>query len=71
MKLPRFTSPLCAGALTALFMLEACLAVAPAQAEFPRGKAAPAFALKQLNGKTLSLRALQGKVVFLDFWGPS
>ena len=48
----------------------ACLAV-PARAEFPRGKPAPAFTLKKLDGKPLSLASLRGKVVFLDFWGPS
>jgi cytochrome c biogenesis protein CcmG/thiol:disulfide interchange protein DsbE len=30
--------------------------------------AAPAFALKALTGETLSLEALKGNVVFLDFW---
>ena len=48
------------------------LAIAPpAGAEFPRNKPAPAFTLKQLNGKLLSLSSLNGKVVLLDFWGPS
>jgi len=45
--------------------------LSPAGANFPRGKAAPSFALKRLDGNTLSLRSLRGKVVFLDFWGPS
>ena len=43
----------------------------PARAEFPAGKPAPAFTLKQLDGKPLPLKALKGKVVLLDFWGPS
>jgi cytochrome oxidase Cu insertion factor (SCO1/SenC/PrrC family) len=43
----------------------------PAGAEFPRGKPAPPFTLKKLDGKPLSLASLSGKVVLLDFWGPS
>jgi cytochrome oxidase Cu insertion factor (SCO1/SenC/PrrC family) len=42
-----------------------------ARAEFPRDKPAPAFTLKQLDGKPLSLSSLKGKIVLLDFWGPS
>ncbi len=42
-----------------------------ARAEFPRGKPAPAFKLQRLDGPPLTLAALRGKVVFLDFWGPS
>ena len=34
--------------------------------EFPR--AAPAFSLKDLKGRELSLASLKGKVVLLDFW---
>ena len=50
----------------------ASLLFAPlAHAEFPRGKPAPPFTLKKLDGKPLSLASLRGKVVFLDFWGPS
>ena len=54
-------------ALPALLLI----AAGPARAEFPTGKPAPAFTLKQLNGKPLSLSAFKGKVVLLDFWGPS
>ena len=32
------------------------------------GKPAPAFALKDIGGKPLSLAAYKGKVVLLDFW---
>jgi cytochrome c biogenesis protein CcmG/thiol:disulfide interchange protein DsbE len=32
------------------------------------GQAAPAFWLKDLNGKPLDLAAFRGKVVLLDFW---
>lgn len=42
----------------------------PARAEFPVGELAPAFSLKQLNGKSSALSWLKGKVVLLDFWGP-
>jgi cytochrome c biogenesis protein CcmG, thiol:disulfide interchange protein DsbE len=53
-----------------LVLAGACLAPA-ARADFPSGKPAPAFTLKKLDGKPLSLTSLQGKVVLLDFWGPS
>jgi cytochrome c biogenesis protein CcmG/thiol:disulfide interchange protein DsbE len=43
----------------------------PVRAEFPRGKPAPSFKLRRLDGPPLSLSDLRGKVVFLDFWGPS
>jgi hypothetical protein len=46
-------------------------AALPAHAQVPVGKPAPAFSLKKPNGRTLSLASLRGKVVFLDFWGPS
>jgi cytochrome c biogenesis protein CcmG, thiol:disulfide interchange protein DsbE len=45
--------------------------LSPARAEFPRGKPAPAFTLRRVDGPPLALAALRGKVVFLDFWGPS
>ncbi|BAS25956.1 TlpA family protein disulfide reductase [Limnochorda pilosa] len=32
------------------------------------GRPAPAFALETLDGRTVSLEALRGKVVFLNFW---
>jgi peroxiredoxin len=33
------------------------------------GNAAPAFKLKDANGKDVSLSDLKGKVVYIDFWG--
>ena len=33
------------------------------------GKEAPDFSLKDLNGKTLSLKNFRGKYLILDFWG--
>ena len=35
---------------------------------WPEGKAAPAFALTDLDGKTWSLAALKGQPVMLNFW---
>lgn len=37
----------------------------------PSNKAAPNFALSDLQGKTVSNNDLQGKVTFLNFWFPS
>ena len=34
----------------------------------PAGTRAPAFATRTLGGKPISLRALRGKVVLLDYW---
>jgi len=51
--------------------LLAALLASPAQAEFPLGKTAPAFRLRKADGQPLALSALRGKVVLLDFWGPS
>ena len=58
--------------LAGLLILSAGLIAAPpARAQFPASKPAPPFTLKQLDGKPLSLSSLKGKVVLLDFWGPS
>jgi hypothetical protein len=48
----------------------AAVPMMPAGAELPRHTLAPAFVLRQIDGPVLSLAALRGKVVFLDFWGP-
>jgi cytochrome oxidase Cu insertion factor (SCO1/SenC/PrrC family) len=58
------------GASLAL-VLTAGLSVSARAAEVPIGKPAPAFTLKQLDGKPLALSALKGKVVLLNFWGPA
>jgi peroxiredoxin len=34
------------------------------------GTVAPAFSLVDVNGRTVALEQLRGKVVFLDFWAP-
>ncbi len=36
----------------------------------PVGNTAPDFTLTDLNGKTIALQQLKGKVVVLDFWAP-
>ena len=36
--------------------------------EFTEGQAAPAFALPMLDGRTVTLEALRGKVVAVNFW---
>jgi cytochrome oxidase Cu insertion factor (SCO1/SenC/PrrC family) len=59
------------GRLLAGILLVLPLGLLPARAQFPTGKPAPAFTLQQLNGKPISLSSLKGKVVLLDFWGPS
>lgn len=71
MKPTRFTAAVRCGVLTALMAVATGFRPTPAQAQFPVGKAAPAFTLKQLDGKPLSLSSLKGKVVLLDFWGPA
>lgn len=57
--------------LAGIIVLGAQFAVTTAHAEFPVGKRAPQFALKTPEGKRLSLSALRGKVVLVNFWGPS
>lgn len=47
-------------------LLPACLAVQAAEPEI--GALAPAFTLKSLNGRNLSLREHRGRVVMLNFW---
>ena len=49
--------------------LVSAFVVSPAQdPEAMRGKALPAFTMKDLNGKTVSNASLKGKVVLFDFW---
>jgi hypothetical protein len=42
-----------------------------ASAAVAAGARAPAFILKQPGGGRLSIASLRGKVVFLDFYGPT
>lgn len=59
--------------------LQAGRAASPSQSEcpscnsfgvqkFPKGKRAPAFSLKSLNGKEVSLSDFKGKPVLITFW---
>lgn len=50
-----------------LGLCAACLAPAPAGA-VSVGAPAPAFALPDAAAKTVSLEALKGRVVYVDFW---
>jgi len=43
----------------------------PAAAALRTGDAAPAFELRQISGRPLSLADYRGKVVLLDFWVPT
>jgi cytochrome oxidase Cu insertion factor (SCO1/SenC/PrrC family) len=51
-------------------LLAALALAARAAADFPLGKPAPAFTLKQISGKPVSLADYKGKVVVLAFWEP-
>ena len=42
-----------------------------ARADFPPGKAAPAFTLQRFDGQSFSLADYKGKVVLLHFWEPN
>ena len=53
----------CAAVLVAAFATGSCVKAPPAAT-----RAAPAFELRDLAGGSLSLAALKGKVVVLDFW---
>ncbi len=50
-----------------LFMLISCSSKSAPVAPVIGGKA-PDFTLRDINGKTVSLRDLRGKVVLLEFW---
>jgi peroxiredoxin len=51
-------------ALAAIALLAGCAAAAPQNV----GQAAPDFSVKDLDGKTISLAGLKGKVVLINFW---
>ncbi|MHB1176367.1 MAG: peroxiredoxin family protein [Sulfuriferula sp.] len=52
-----------------LMVVLAVVTTLPVQADSLRvGTAAPAFTVKMLDGRVLSLASLQGKVVVLNFW---
>ena len=51
-----------------LVLLIAALAVSVTLAALVPNQPAPAFTLKSLDGKTLSLADLKGKVVVVNFW---
>jgi peroxiredoxin len=53
--------------LLTLILLTGCL-TGCAQSGPEVGKSAPEFALKNLDGQTISLKDLQGKAVLLNFW---
>ena len=48
--------------------LAACLASAPASAEFSQDGPAPDFVLKSENGENLRLSEFRGEVVMINFW---
>ena len=52
----------------AMMILFAGASVAGQQAIAPQKAIAPEFALKDLNGSTVRLRAYRGKVVLINFW---
>ena len=55
--------PFCAAVLVAAFATGSCLKAPPAAT-----RVAPAFELRDLAGGSLSLAALKGRVVVMDFW---
>ncbi len=65
--------------MSRLMIVAAALALLPASAALaqyeiapppplPAGTHAPAFTTRTVNGQTLTLRSLRGKVVLLDYW---
>ncbi|HEY4149234.1 MAG TPA: TlpA disulfide reductase family protein [Chitinophagaceae bacterium] len=51
-----------------VFSLVLLIMVVTVQAQHKAGEMAPDIALRDVNGKTLHLSDLKGKVVLLDFW---
>lgn len=54
--------------LSTLILVIALAAVCAAQQNLQIGQAAPAFSAQTLEGQTVNLKDLQGKVVVLTFW---
>ncbi len=50
------------------FAIAAALAAAPLVGQIVPNMPAPAFSVKDLGGKTITLDGLKGKVVVLNFW---
>ena len=59
---------LAAGLASALLALAGCTDPAAGPPSDEPGAAAPAFTLRDLAGREVSLAALQGRVVVIDFW---
>jgi len=51
-----------------VFAIAAVLAAAPLGAQIVPNTSAPAFSIKDMTGKTITLDSLKGKVVVLNFW---
>lgn len=54
--------------LTGLFLLLSLCVAVSAQQNLQVGQQAPSFSVQSLEGETVSLDQLQGKVVLLTFW---
>jgi thiol-disulfide isomerase/thioredoxin len=60
--------PVVAVVLALVLLASPGSASAPPLSHLAAGTAAPAFTVERLSGGTLSLEALKGKVVIIDFW---